>query len=122
MSGKLLTTGEAARLCSVTRDTVLKWIRSGKLRARVTAGGHHRIDPDDLDGILASPYRYCWEYNGRPGIHEGCRDCAVYRLRARRCYEAMRILPARDHARLFCKGTCEACDYFRRSRTRLEPG
>ncbi len=48
MNSRMLTTGQAAKICSVTPDTVLKWIHSGALPARRTAGGHHRIDEQDL--------------------------------------------------------------------------
>ena len=47
-----LTTGEAAGLCSVKPDTVLKWIKKGQLRAAKTAGGHHRIEYRDLRYFL----------------------------------------------------------------------
>ena len=39
MSERYLSTGQAAGICSVSPDTILKWIRSGKLPARKTAGG-----------------------------------------------------------------------------------
>ena len=44
----LLTTGQAAKLCEVAPDTILKWIRKGRLRGTRTAGGHYRINPRDL--------------------------------------------------------------------------
>ena len=53
MADRFLTTGEAAQICSVTRDTIFKWIRSGYLPARRTAGGHHRIDRNDLDKLFS---------------------------------------------------------------------
>ena len=52
---RLLTTGQAAKRCSVTADTILKWIRSGYLPAQRTAGGHHRIAETDLK--LVSGFR-----------------------------------------------------------------
>ena len=51
----LLTTGQAARLCSVTPDTVLKWIKKGRLRGVRTAGGHYRIERRLLDPLIACP-------------------------------------------------------------------
>ena len=47
-----LKVGEAARHCRVSRFTVLKWVRDGKLRAFTTPGGHHRIERDDLVRFL----------------------------------------------------------------------
>lgn len=49
----LLTTGQAAQLCAVTPDTVLKWIKKGKLAATRTAGGHYRVALPDLEPFLA---------------------------------------------------------------------
>ena len=47
-----LKVGDAARHCRVSRFTVLKWVREGKLRAFTTPGGHHRIERDDLVRFL----------------------------------------------------------------------
>jgi excisionase family DNA binding protein len=49
----LLTTGQAAQLCAVTPDTVLKWIKKGKLPATRTAGGHYRVALPDLEPFMA---------------------------------------------------------------------
>jgi len=51
----LLTTGQAARLCAVTRDTVLKWIKSGKVTAVQTAGGHYRVKRSSLIPYATGP-------------------------------------------------------------------
>lgn len=126
MGGKLMTTGEAARLCSVTPDTILKWIRSGKLPASRTAGGHHRVKQNDLMKLTQAdaespksswpgketPLRYCWEYNGKGKLLDGCRDCIVYEMRARRCYEVVERAHQIGHQKVFCKKTCEECDYY----------
>jgi len=50
---RMFSTGKVARLLSVTPDTVLKWIKSGQLRARRTAGGHYRVAQRDLDSLMA---------------------------------------------------------------------
>jgi excisionase family DNA binding protein len=122
-----LTTGQAAKYCSVTPDTILKWIRSGFLPAQRTAGGHHRIDERDLEKVLKPSskemagsvidftdrsFRYCWEFNGEGDLKDGCRECAVYQMRAQRCYELMRLVPDADHPKLHCSGGCQDCDYF----------
>jgi excisionase family DNA binding protein len=52
-SRNLLTTGQAAELCAVTPDTVLKWVKKGRLPASRTAGGHYRIALLDLEPFLA---------------------------------------------------------------------
>lgn len=125
---KMMTTGQAAKHCSVARDTVLRWIRSGVLPSRRTAGGHHRIDGHDLDRLVPGlayggesddrsptnrPEIYCWDFHGGSEILEGCRRCPVYRMRAHRCFEVAMLAPEAGHAKLFCKVSCIDCDYYR---------
>ncbi|MEI6437216.1 MAG: helix-turn-helix domain-containing protein [Candidatus Omnitrophota bacterium] len=38
-----LTTTEAAKICHVTRFTVLNWVKKHKLESTATLGGHQRI-------------------------------------------------------------------------------
>ncbi|MBI4700609.1 MAG: helix-turn-helix domain-containing protein [Deltaproteobacteria bacterium] len=123
----LLSTGQAAAACAVTPDTVLKWISSGRLPARRTAGGHHRIDHRDLERLVTrasrrdeprrrpqgGQFQYCWEFKGKSGLLDGCKHCVVYALRAQRCYEVVKLAPEVGHSKLFCRGTCDQCDYFR---------
>ena len=66
MSSLLLTTGKAARLCSVKPDTVLKWIKKGVLPATRTIGGHYRVEEQDLLRVLSQEDGER-ESNGRDG-------------------------------------------------------
>jgi len=130
MDSGLLTTSQAASLCSVTPDTVLKWIRSGRLPARRTAGGHHRIARADLERLMQPGalqeepqqiperrrFRYCWEYNGNGQVLEVCQRCAVYLLRARRCYEMAKVAPEAVHPKVYCRAGCEECAYYKEVR------
>jgi excisionase family DNA binding protein len=45
---RTFTTFEAARLCGVFHTTVINWANKGKLKARVTPGGHRRIPLSEL--------------------------------------------------------------------------
>lgn len=128
MASRLLSTGQAAQYCAVTPDTVLKWIRSGLLPAQRTAGGHHRIYEADLQRLIKPSgnipraraasarqraVKYCWEFNGNGGILDACKQCPVYRMRAQRCYEVVRLAPEAGHPKLFCKrDSCTGCDYY----------
>jgi len=47
-----LTTGEASRYCHVSNLSVLKWIKSGSLKAYRTPGGHYRILKSDFIDFL----------------------------------------------------------------------
>jgi excisionase family DNA binding protein len=122
-----LTTGEAARLCSVERDTVLKWIKRGRIPAARTAGGHYRIASRDLNRLLAPlPRRRlgskkpaawalrCWEYLAVAGtIRSECRSCLAFQVGAAWCY---RLRQREKEAGFFCCGprSCEECPYYRR--------
>ena len=63
---RFLTTGQAAELCSVTPDTVLKWIRSGRLAAARTwrydryLENHNLCDlpPDAVEQMIEDQRRY----------------------------------------------------------------
>jgi excisionase family DNA binding protein len=119
----MLSTGKVAQLLSVTPNTVLKWIKSGRLRAARTAGGHYRVSQDDVEGLMSGAqesqragdagFLYCWEYyaiDGEPG--ESCFNCLVYRTRARRCYEMSDLGPEVGYAGTFCTNTCAECAYY----------
>jgi len=110
-------------LLSVTPDTVLKWIKSGRLPAVRTAGGHYRVAEDDVDVLIsaesgrrppdASGFLYCWEYyavGGEPG--ESCQDCLVYRARARRCYEMSGLAREVGYSGAYCTNSCANCSYY----------
>jgi excisionase family DNA binding protein len=125
-----LTTSEAAKLCSVQPDTVLKWVKKGRLRAVRTAGGHHRIEYRDLEPFLHArragkevqpandaavrPVR-CWEFFSSQGVlRDACKECPAYRVRAAWCFEMLSLGGEAGHARLFCQDSCEDCAYYRR--------
>ena len=125
-----LTTSEAAELCDVRPDTVLKWIKNGRLQAVRTAGGHHRIEYCNLGPFLGAlrakqevqpgsdgaprPVR-CWEYFSNQGVmRDACKECPAYRVRAAWCFEMLGMEKEAGHARLFCQDSCEDCAYYRR--------
>jgi two-component system OmpR family response regulator len=49
---RFFTTSEVAHYCAVTNDGVLKWIKSGKIRAFSTPGGHYRVSAEDFRSFL----------------------------------------------------------------------
>ena len=49
---KPLGAGQAAQICKVTTRTINNWIKSGKLKAYATPGGHFRVWPTDLKKFL----------------------------------------------------------------------
>ena len=128
MSSKFLTTGQVAKIYSVTSDTVLKWIKKGRIPATRTAGGHYRVRREDLvndsglglepEAKVAPPevkknFQYCWEFNSPEGlVQDNCRECAVFKSRAYRCYEVLKLAPEVGHSQSFCSKSCDECEYF----------
>lgn len=49
----LLTVREAATRLGVGYSTLKQWIYQGRVRTRVTSGGHHRIAEAEVDRLLA---------------------------------------------------------------------
>jgi excisionase family DNA binding protein len=123
-----ISTGKAAQLLSVTPDTVLKWIKAGKIAARRTAGGHYRIARQSVDSLLAEekvapnatsvestqPLVPCWEYHAIDGkIKEECFACLVFKVRGSRCYEIGSVLREKGSGATCCSTPCEECAYFK---------
>lgn len=53
MKEKLLSLPKAAEICSVSRWTLWSYVKSGKLKALRTPGGHYRISENDLTEYLS---------------------------------------------------------------------
>ncbi|MFH1755212.1 MAG: helix-turn-helix domain-containing protein [Candidatus Latescibacterota bacterium] len=121
-----LTTTQAAKLLSVSPDTVLKWVKAGKVKSYRTLGGHFRIPADGLNlppsesaaqsGQSTHPpsFQYCWEYLAGDGeIKNECKDCITYRSRASRCYELKDLPGEFGCLNLLCDTDCSDCEYFK---------
>ncbi len=123
-----LTTSQAAKILSVSPDTVLKWVKAGKIKSSRTLGGHFRIPLSALDlisprqpkttngiGGIEQPlsYQYCWEYlAGGSDIKSECRDFITFRSRARRCYKLKDLPGGLGCLNLLCDTNCTECDYY----------
>ncbi len=123
-----LSTGQAARFCYVTSETILNWIRSSRLKAQRTAGGQHRILLEDLRDFMHESGMstalldtekgirpYCWEFHcrvtardSRPS-REVCELCLVNRSGTLNCWELHGLLPVTR--RRFDR--CLDCEYCR---------
>lgn len=126
-----ISTGAAARLLGVTPDTVLKWIKRGRLEASRTAGGHYRVPRVALDRMrgeqqqapprpapgtvpAAPAHAYCWEYHAVDGsVRPACRQCKAFQAKALRCYELRSLPSGMGSPNDFCATTCDRCGYFR---------
>jgi len=123
MSRDYYTTTEAANKLSVSADTVLKWVRAGKIESYRTPGGHARIPkesiqkllPSDAETINRSPkakkgFVFCWEYLSEK---EDCQNCAAFMSRASRCYELLKIPHQKELLNLNCDSNCNECEYYK---------
>jgi len=45
--------GEAADMLGVSRDSIRRYVDSGAIDGITTPGGHHRIDRESVDSIIA---------------------------------------------------------------------
>ncbi|MFH0903145.1 MAG: helix-turn-helix domain-containing protein [Pseudomonadota bacterium] len=108
-----LSSGQAARYCLVSADTIVNWIAAARLPAQRTAGGQYRIRCEDLRAFMIahgmrtelldcdtghSPS--CWEFwaarlAGTRGsaTSASCGDCPVHRSGAAVCHEVRPLLP-----------------------------
>ncbi len=128
------TTTQAARRLSVSPDTVLKWVKAGKLASYRTPGGHYRIPSQAVTALLpqsnsdtltdlvttAEPdFVYCWvAHADDTGISEVCRDCPSYTSGARRCYELRADPDAFTRLGLDCPMDCSDCNVYHLTRDR----
>ena len=132
------TTNDIALMCNVTRQTVINWIKTGKLKANLTPGGHRRVLREDLvvffrdnrmEEARIQEYEenhkqripYCWEYfsigfASRSSRHE-CEKCPAKLAKAQRCYVIADLLG--DNGR-YCNTECSDCAFFKRYSERIE--
>jgi excisionase family DNA binding protein len=121
-----LTTGQAARYCFVTSDTILNWINAECLPAQRTVGGQYRILVDDLRHFLnrhgmstdllnqeLETRCYCWEFHlcrGKPNPDSNCESCMVFKSMAFNCFFIRSLFP--DSQWHF--SSCDKCEYFKK--------
>lgn len=55
MAGDLLTTSEVAKLLGVTRGTIWRWVRDGRLPAVTLPTGTLRVRREDVERLLRRP-------------------------------------------------------------------
>ena len=129
-----MTTTELARLCGVSRFTIINWTNRGKIRANRTVGRHYRIPVSEAmsfletfrnekKGVASGSSGHCWEYLQKTNCDKECRNCLIYRREVDYCFEVVRQF---GKGVICCKGDCLNCGYFEeffsfyRKRTQLE--
>jgi excisionase family DNA binding protein len=126
------TTNDIALMCNVTRQTVINWIKNGKLEATLTPGGHRRVlrvdlaaffERNKIDLNIIQDYEerhrkktpFCWEYFAMGFVswasqHE-CARCPVKRSRALKCFVLAELF---RNQRDFCRTDCGDCSFYKR--------
>lgn len=56
MSEQWISTKQAAELLGVSQRTIQNWVDDGKLKSSRTAGGHRRLDPEQVRQLLQSQH------------------------------------------------------------------
>ena len=62
----LLTVRQAAERLGIGYSTLKHWIYEGRVRTRLTSGGHHRIPDAEVDRLLAPAARPAEQTRGEP--------------------------------------------------------
>ena len=115
-----MTTTELARLCGVSRFTIINWTNKGKIRANRTVGRHYRIPVSEAlsfletfrnekEGVASGSSGHCWEYLQKTNCEKECRNCLIYRREVDYCFEVVRQF---GKGVISCKGDCLNCGYF----------
>ncbi len=112
-----LTTTELARLCGVSRFTIINWLNQGKIGATRTVGGHYRIPVSKAKSFLESFQKaaasgssvHCWEYVGKTNCDRECKDCLIYGREIDYCFVVVQQF---GKGAIRCKGDCLNCGYF----------
>ena len=133
----ILTTGDVASICKCSHDTVKRWLEGERLPGhRLPLQGQWRILPKDLlqfmerhgipideeaNALLGLPeppvrdFVYCWEFHqrnkSRPAVEgRSCEECLVFKTKAKDCFVLREHV---GHQQIFCRSSCEECDYYR---------
>jgi excisionase family DNA binding protein len=120
MRNDCLTTTELAKLCGVSRFTIINWVNQGKIRTMKTMGGHCRIPVSEAlsfyetfykekIGATSESFCHCWEYQQESNCDKDCKNCLLYRSRINYCFVVTREF---GKELIHCNGDCLNCDYF----------
>jgi len=63
MTKDMLTVGQAAAYCGVSRKTLFRHVKAGGIKASRTPGGHYRIQKKDLESFILEKGMYPLAHN-----------------------------------------------------------
>ncbi|MFC1675475.1 helix-turn-helix domain-containing protein [Planctomycetota bacterium] len=120
-----LSTTELARLCGVSRFSIINWVKQGKINTLRTVGGKHRIPVAEAIEFLETMHcqsshetesdlapdalGHCWEYPRKTNCDNRCKSCLIYGREVDYCFIVVRQF---GKGVIHCKGDCLRCEYF----------
>jgi len=120
-----LSTTELAKLCGVSRFTIINWTNQGKINAFRTIGGKYRIPVTEAISFLENLHRqishknmndlapdalgHCWEYPRKTNCDNRCKNCLIHGREVDYCFVVVRQF---GKGVIRCKGDCLNCEYF----------
>ena len=120
--GQYITTSKLARLCGVSRFTIINWVKTSKIKSVKTIGGHRRIPISEAINVLETLQAdrgrregsseltpHCWEFAETTNYDNKCKDCITYKKKIGYCFLVVKQL---GKEWTHCKGNCSDCAYF----------
>ena len=120
-----LSTTELARLCGVSRFTVINWVNKGRINTLKTIGGKNRIPATEAtlflesmhcrnsykteNGLAPDALGHCWEYPRKTNCDNRCKSCLIYGREVDYCFIVVRQF---GKGAIQCQGDCLRCEYF----------
>ena len=120
-----LTTTELAKLCGVSRFSIINWVKQGKINTIKTIGGKYRIPVTKAisfleslhcqtshktkNGLASDALVHCWEYPQKTNCDNRCIDCLIHGRQVDYCFIVVRQF---GKGVIRCQGDCLNCDYF----------
>lgn len=62
-NNSIFTIPQAARFCSISRVTLWRWVKSGKIKAFTTPGGQYKIRQEDLHSFIRGNMKHLIDSN-----------------------------------------------------------
>ena len=117
-----ITTSDLAKLCGVSRFTIINWVNEGKIKAIRTIGGHSRVPISEVISVLEKQHierekknqpesipSYCWEYTEKKDCEKKCGNCLIFNRKIDYCFMLVKQFGGEN---ILCKGNCMECGYF----------
>ena len=130
------STLEAAKICNVSRFSIINWTKKGILKSCATPGGHRRIFHDDLMAFVKtygvglesnaakgkfrdSGFSRCWQYHQKDKKvpTHNCNNCVVFLSDTKKCFT---LRDKVGHKKIFCKTVCADCDYYKKVHSNMK--